>query len=44
MFIILQKLEELEREEEMREKAGLYDEDESEEDEEMKELRSTARK
>ncbi|CAD5123844.1 DgyrCDS12150 [Dimorphilus gyrociliatus] len=41
---IMKKLEELEKEEELREKAGLYDDDESEEDEEMKEIRQTARK
>ena len=39
-----QKLEELEKEEELREQAGFYDSDESEEDEDMKELRTTARK
>jgi len=35
---ILEKLEELEREEEMREKAGMYADDESEEDEKTKEI------
>ncbi|XP_022084679.1 nucleolar GTP-binding protein 1-like [Acanthaster planci] len=38
------KLEELEREEEMREQAGMYDEDMSSDDEEMKEIRATAKK
>ncbi|XP_064615993.1 GTP-binding protein 4-like [Liolophura sinensis] len=40
---IMQKLEELEKEEEMREQAGYYDSDDSMEDEDMKELRATAR-
>ncbi|XP_041372056.1 nucleolar GTP-binding protein 1-like [Gigantopelta aegis] len=40
---ILQKLDELEKEEELREQAGFYDSDQSEEDEEMMELRSTAK-
>lgn len=39
---IMKKLEELEAEEEKREAAGLYDEDVSEEDEEMDEIRETA--
>ncbi len=38
-----QKLEELEKEEELREKAGFYDSDESS-DEEMKEIRKVANK
>jgi len=37
-----QKLDALEKEEELREKAGYYDSDDSEEDEEMQELRKTA--
>ncbi|ESO96468.1 hypothetical protein LOTGIDRAFT_231795 [Lottia gigantea] len=41
---IMEKLEELEKEEELREKAGFYNNEESEEDEEMKDLRNTARK
>ena len=40
----LQKLAELEKEEEMREKAGYYDSDESEEDEEMQGIRKLAGK
>uniref|UniRef100_A0A4D5R9X4 Nucleolar GTP-binding protein 1 n=1 Tax=Scolopendra viridis TaxID=118503 RepID=A0A4D5R9X4_SCOVI len=40
---ILKKLEQLEKEEELRERAGLYDNDESEEDEEMKEIRRLAK-
>ena len=40
----LQKLNELEAEEELREKAGEYDSDMSEEDEEMTEIRSMAKK
>ena len=40
---MFQKLEELEREEEQRQAAGLYDSDSSEDDEDMKELRATAR-
>lgn len=40
---ILKKLDELEAEEELREKAGFYDMPESDEDEEMKEIRSLAR-
>lgn len=42
--MLSQKLEELEKEEELREKAGLYEDDESEEDDEMKEIRQTAKK
>ncbi|XP_038049443.1 nucleolar GTP-binding protein 1-like [Patiria miniata] len=38
------KLEELEREEELREQAGMYNEDMSSDDEDMKQIRSTARK
>merc|ERR1712002_664671 len=41
---ILAKLDALEKEEEMREKAGFYDSDMSEEDEDMQELRKTASK
>jgi nucleolar GTP-binding protein len=41
---IFKKLEELEKEEEMREKAGVYDSDESEEDEGMEEIRDLASK
>jgi len=41
---ILAKLELLEQEEEMREKAGFYDSDMSDEDEEMQDLRKTAAK
>lgn len=40
----VQKLEELEKEEELRENAGLYDNDEESDDDDMKELRKTARK
>ncbi|CAH1774925.1 unnamed protein product [Owenia fusiformis] len=40
---IMEKLEALEREEELREKAGAYDSDMSDEDEEMKEIRKTAK-
>lgn len=40
---IMEKLEELEKEEAMRETAGYYDNEESEEDEEMQETRKTAR-
>ena len=39
---IFQKLDELEKEEELRERAGYYDNEDSEEDEEMKEIRKTA--
>jgi nucleolar GTP-binding protein len=39
---IMEKLEELEREEEMREKAGMYDDDESEEDEKTREIHHLA--
>ncbi|KAK6180820.1 hypothetical protein SNE40_008803 [Patella caerulea] len=41
---IMTKLEELEKEEELREKAGFYNDDTEEEDEEMQDLRKTARK
>ncbi|XP_048773228.1 GTP-binding protein 4-like [Ostrea edulis] len=41
---IMKKLDELEKEEEMREQAGYYDNDSEEEDEEMQEVRKTARK
>ncbi|XP_060572801.1 GTP-binding protein 4-like [Ruditapes philippinarum] len=41
---IMEKLDALEKEEELREKAGYYDDDDSEEDEEMKDLRKTAAK
>nr|KAG5700521.1 hypothetical protein BaRGS_025233 [Batillaria attramentaria] len=41
---IMQKLEELEKEEALREQAGLYDEDEESEDEETQDMRKTARK
>ncbi|PVD37279.1 hypothetical protein C0Q70_04276 [Pomacea canaliculata] len=41
---IMRKLEELEKEEELRENAGLYDNDEESDDDDMKELRKTARK
>ena len=41
---IMQKLEALEKEEELREKAGVYDSGESEEDENMKEIRQLASK
>lgn len=40
---IMKKLDELEKEEEMREQAGYYDNESEEEDEEMKEIRKTAR-
>lgn len=39
-----QKLEELEKEEEMREKAGFYDNSDEEEDEETKNIRGLAAK
>lgn len=41
---IMEKLDALEKEEELREKAGYYDDDDSEEDDEMKDLRKTAAK
>ncbi|KAK3106433.1 hypothetical protein FSP39_019818 [Pinctada imbricata] len=41
---IMKKLDELEKEEEMREKAGYYDSDSEEEDENMKDIRKTAKK
>lgn len=41
---IMKKLDELEKEEEMREQAGYYDNESEEEDDEMKEIRKTARK
>ncbi|XP_061164106.1 GTP-binding protein 4-like [Saccostrea echinata] len=41
---IMKKLDELEKEEEMREQAGYYDNESEEEDEEMKNIRKTARK
>ncbi|XP_065838924.1 GTP-binding protein 4-like [Oscarella lobularis] len=41
---IMEKLEQLEREEEMREAAGFYDSDNEEETEEMKDIRETAAK
>jgi len=41
---IMEKLEALEKEEELREKAGVYDSEESEEDEGMKEIRELASK
>jgi len=41
---ILEKLDALEREEEMREKAGVYDNESSDEDEETKTMRKTATK
>ncbi|XP_062580603.1 GTP-binding protein 4-like [Saccostrea cucullata] len=41
---IMKKLDELEKEEEMREQAGYYDNESEEEDEEMKSIRKTARK
>lgn len=41
---IMEKLDALEREEELREKAGYYDNEDSEEDENMLELRKTAAK
>lgn len=40
--ILLQKLDALEKEEELREAAGFYADDESEEDEEMMEIREKA--
>lgn len=40
----LQKLDELEKEEELREKAGLYDSEMSDDDEELKEVQQTALK
>lgn len=40
---IMKKLDELEKEEELREKAGYYNNEDSEEDDEMKELRQTAK-
>ena len=44
VYDCIQKLNELEAEEELREKAGEYDSDMSEEDEEMTEIRSMAKK
>ena len=41
--VTVQKLEELEKEEELREKAGMYDSDMSDDDDEMKEKRELAR-
>lgn len=41
---IMEKFDELEKEEEMREQAGYYDNESEEEDDEMKEIRKTARK
>lgn len=41
---IMKKLDELEKEEEMREQAGYYNNESEEEDDEMKEIRKTARK
>jgi len=41
---IMEKLEALEKEEELREKAGVYDSEESEEDDDMKEIRELASK
>jgi nucleolar GTP-binding protein len=41
---IMKKLDELEKEEEMREQAGYYNNESEEEDEEMQEVRKTARK
>merc|ERR1711993_98980 len=41
---IMEKLEALEKEEELREKAGVYDSEESEEDDNMKEIRELASK
>lgn len=41
---IMKKLDELEKEEEMREQAGYYDNESEEEDDKMKEIRKTARK
>merc|ERR1712179_188333 len=41
---IMEKLEALEKEEELREKAGVYDSEESEEDDNMKEIRDLASK
>merc|ERR1712228_1007389 len=41
---IMEKLEALEKEEELREKAGVYDSEESEEDDNMKEIRQLASK
>lgn len=41
---IMKKLDELEKEEEMREQAGYYDNESEEEDDEMKEIRKAARK
>lgn len=41
---IMKKLDELEKEEELREKAGYYDDSEEEEDETMKDIRRTASK
>ena len=40
----MEKLEALEKEEELREKAGVYDSEESEEDDNMKEIRDLASK
>lgn len=40
---IMKKLDELEKEEELREKAGYYDNEDSEEDDNMKEIRKTAK-
>lgn len=39
---LLQKLNALEKEEELREQAGYYNNEDSDEDEEMKEIRGTA--
>ena len=43
-YVNVQKLDELEKEEELREKAGVYDSDSSEEDEETLEIRKVAKK
>lgn len=41
--MVKQKLEELEKEEELKERAGEYDSDEESEDEEMQEIRTLAK-
>lgn len=43
LFPLAQKLEDLEKEEELKEKAGEYDSDEESEDEEMQEIRVLAK-
>lgn len=42
-LLLMQKLQDLEREEELKEQAGEYDSDEESEDEEMQEIRNLAK-